>query len=407
MQRLATALNATGRYEARLSGRVDFKYALLAYRPHAVIVGKHDHVMGDHLRCIDDSYIVSVNTEQGGLSDLETIDQFITGHSYPRGPAHDRVDAFLLTDESTRQTLEPYLGNDRLHVIGYLRLLQTRYATSARPLTRTFTVGLACGPNIVIKEAMASLYESYPTEYPGDWRSVEDYIAYTTIEWLLLNQVSEMLRDKSKQLVRLRYADDDYLINSRALEIDDSSDPKYFFEQCDLIITGQSTIAVEAMMAGIPAISLSKYAGQVLRDRGDFSHVETCWQPTSMEAVKELVELRRKDELGLTPDPVGYQEFVSRTFYCAGETDRSVLNTIELLDQASYKEQGAKLDIGNLCELLNINRRELLVLKLIRRVPAILFLKMVLYYQRIRWRDLSYQMYFPPVASASRRNRAV
>ena len=106
----------------KISGKISFLPTVAYWKPNVIIFGKHDGFHGDWLRNIHDSYIFSLGTEQGTTYKSFLEKTWIQGHVYPRLPAHEFVDCFLVYNEFTKSYLDSKLKNARVEIIGSPRL---------------------------------------------------------------------------------------------------------------------------------------------------------------------------------------------------------------------------------------------------------------------------------------------
>lgn len=365
MARIYLELAKHQNLSVRLAGKLDFLAAVLYFKPNVIVYGKCDGYHGDWLRCINGAIVFSINTEQGYGSKEDTVINFMDGHSYERKPAHEHVDYYLLGSEITKAHLADCLPLSKLLVVGYPRLIATEFANVEKQVSKKFTVGIACGENIGDDESIQNYYNGYlnkPFGYLGD---VRGFLSFCILDRCLTRYLVDHLKNKYQLIVRYRFGDSEYLINEDGVEIDVSDNPIKFFKKCDLVIMGQSTIGVEAMMCGIPVISTVR----LLNFKGifdlvkDFSYIKTCWQPDDIDELMELIEARANGKLALAPSPDEYQSLVSNTYYLGDTVDRSVDNIAKLVNEVASTTE-AYLDVKKLHNLTPLSRKNRFILKL-------------------------------------------
>jgi hypothetical protein len=240
----------------------------------------------------------------------------------------------------------------------------------------------------------------YPGGYPGEWSSVEQYAAYSVVEWGILNQVTEILQRSAEILVRTRYNDHVYLAGQSKYQVDSSSDPAEFLGRVDIVIVGSSTLGVEAMISGVPAISVVDLIRPLFQEELKFSLVDVCWKPQSLEEILSLIKLRREESLSLAPRPHEYRTFVSDSFYCGENTDRSIEKSVDILNQVVVSGSGASLNIPLLSELQNLNSREIKLLNVSARFPYRWIHSLILLYLRVNSKRFGGGIFFlPPIWS--------
>jgi hypothetical protein len=385
MTKIADTLKKDERFEVALSGKLDFLYAVLLFKPHVIIFGKADATHGDWLRAISNCVVISINTEQGFTEAYETVRNFMDGHKYPRPPALDRVDYHFLVSEATRNHLAPHLDKDKLVVVGYTRLMQERFAVEPRKPKENFTVGIACGENVGDEAKIQAYFSNYLDKSFGFMDNVQAFLAYHVLDRGWLNHIAEILKQKYRLIARYRFGDDRYLLREEQIEIDKSLTPKYLFDSCDLIIMGQSTIGVEAMMAGVPVISVIKLVnpGFTFNKLVNWSYYRICWQPETLAELLELVEARREGRLALSPYMAEYRDVVSNTYYNGAEQDFCMRNIYDFVCGLRLKGE-ARLDLDILFSLLPFTWRPKISLKLCRALNSKMVYKLLVSYLAIR-----------------------
>jgi len=387
MDRLASRLEASG-CEVRLSGISDFLFAVLSFRPHVIVFGRCDHDFAHWLRAITDCVVFSLNTEQGGHSEEAVLNQFVWGQADSGPPALEAVDCHLLVDETTKAYLASHIDPKKLLVVGYTRLIEPEPASSPKPVSGSLVVGFAAGE---APRSLKRLYEHFNIgldRTDADPNHEQGHLAYNVLEWMWINRLVERMKERYKCVVRIRQADTNFLLSDTGVVIDHSDDPRAFFEAVDVVVYGRSTIGVEALMAGVPALSISRLVEPLVESyrAPHISYVSLSWQPTSTAQLLELIDRRGRSELSLTPDDHAYLEFVTRTYYSDNLPDRSAERIAEAVVATEGRGE-ADLDLGRLFDsgvpLSRLLRVALLVAK--RLAPRTVH-RLVLGYLRFRQR---------------------
>ncbi len=387
MQRIAKELCKRDGYAIRLSGISDFPYAILDFRPHIVLFGKPDNAWGDWLRCMSGCTVISLNTEQGGHDREEVICQFIEGHAGTRGPALELVDHHLIVDERTKGYLSQHIDPARMHVVGYPRLLTETLACEPTAVGDNMVVGFACGEDVVDKRYLVETFRLYQGRQFGPWRNVQTLLTNDLLELVWINNLVSRLREDFKIIVRYRHGDDAFLLDEDGVELDSSASLEYLLSAVDLLIVGRSTVGIEALIAGIPAITVSgliRPANEFVGAK-NFWTTRLLWQPETSDELLEMVEARSRNDLDLSPDLTSYQIAASEAYFCGQATDRSIERIVDVVMHCE-RGDGATLDLERLCDLFLPSRREHLLLKIARFWSAGLAYRLALSYLKIRRR---------------------
>ena len=335
MRKLARALDAEGGFSARLSGTSDFPLAVMAFRPHIVVIGKPDNAEGDWLRCISGCTVLSLNPEQHGDGRERVLSNFTNKLNSERDQAVDLVDHHLFVDEQTMSFLTPFIDPGRMHLVGYPRLFAERYAKEPNQVTGDMVIGVACGMDFRDKNQLLDAFRTYQDSGFEPLPSIQAVLVSDLLEYLWINTIVDQLKDKYRIIVRYRHGDGKYLLDERGVELDSSATLEYLFANSDLVLIGRSSVGIEASMAGIPAIAVSSLFQLGDGDPGakDLPSVQTLWQPKNLEDLLKMVERRSDNGLNLVPDLDAYEGFVRPSYFCGGEVDHSVENIVGVVRQ--------------------------------------------------------------------------
>lgn len=387
MERLAVRLADEG-CEVRLSGISDFLFAVLSFRPQVVVFGRCDHDFAHWLRAISGCVVFSLNTEQGGHSEAAVLNQFVWGQADSGPPALESVDYHLLVDQTTKTYLTPHIDPEKLLVVGYTRLIEPEPARRPRPVSDRLVVGFAAGEAPRNLERLYDHFNIGLDRIDADSNHEQGHLAYNVLEWMWINRLVGLMKDRYRCVVRVRQADTRFLLDDSGVEIDRSDDPRAFFDGSDVIVFGRSTIGVEALMAGVPALSISRLIEPLVESyrAPHISYVSLSWQPRSVDELQDLIERRGRSDLPLTPDDPTYLDFVTRTFYSDNLPDRSSERIAAAVVGAESRE-GAVLDLARLFDSgVPLSRPLRLGLRTARRLAPRLVHRLVLVYLRFRQR---------------------
>ena len=175
----------------------------------------------------------------------------------------------MVYNEFTKNYIKSKLQLSKVEVIGSPRLYSKKLHKIARPLkNENLTIGIICGEDKTNFSQALAYFKNYfykEKSFPdffSDFNNLQGILTFWLLEKLFLNFLIERLKKefpKAKFLARVRYdSNKSYIENSEGIEFDQSADPSSFIEICDVVITSQSTLGFECMMAGIPAISIIK-----------------------------------------------------------------------------------------------------------------------------------------------------
>lgn len=393
MKRLAKALTDRGGYCVLLSGMSDFHFAIQDFSPHIIIIGKPDNAQGDWLRCLSGCTVISLNTEQGGLDERTVLRNYLEGQgpnteqSREIGPALQMVDHHLIIDRFTKSILSPYIDPEKMHVVGYPRLIQSEFALTARPVSDNFTIGFACGVNIFDRDFIFETFECWWNRPYPPWPNVEAALADNVLEHLWTNHLVDMLKTQHQVLVRYRPGDGSYLRDESGVELDYSDSVEFLLSTVDLLIVGYSTVGVEALMVGVPAVSLAGLVSPTEDYVGasDYWVPQLVWSPPTLNDLLELVTSRSRDRLPLCPNVDHYATEVANTYFCGGTSDRSIERMVSVVDECE-RGTGAQLDVATLLHLCSLGRLQRLLLRFPKSVSTRIPYRLAVWYSKLRHR---------------------
>jgi hypothetical protein len=407
MKRLADALTNHGGYRVLLSGISDFHFAVLNFRPQIILMGKPDNAQGSWLRCISGCTIVSLNTEQGGVDADSVLFNYLEGQRpdvntiSEQAPALDAVDHHLIVDSFTKSVLSPYINSDTMHVVGYPRLMRDNFAISPNSIHSDLTIGFACGLNIFDQAYITETFECFRSRSYPPWNNVQAALADNVLEHLWINHLVTTLRETYRVIVRYRPGDGSYLHDDSGIEIDYSDSVEYLLSNIDVLIVGHSTLGVEALMAGVPAISIAGLADPSETYVGATNHwvPQLVWSPSNLEDLLDMIDRRSRGDLALCPDVDRYATEVTNTYYCGEQPDRSIERIVAVIDKCE-RGSGAQLDVANLLDLCDLSQLQRFLLQLPRGVPTRIPYLVAVWYSRLRrniWPDsyLQHHMFVP------------
>ena len=369
-ERISKELKKSG-INVKISGQISFLPTVAYWKPHVIVFGNHDNYHGDWIRNIYSSYIFSLGTEQGTASKSFLEKRWIKGHVYPRSPAHEFVDCFLVYNQFTKNYLDSKLKNTRVEVVGSPRLYSKKLYKKAKPLkNKNLTIGIICGEDMTNFSSLLSFFKDYfdlekvNPKFFSDFNNLQGIITFFLLEKLYLNLLLERLKKEfpnANFLVRLRFdSDKTYIKNSKGIDFDQRKDPTFFISKCDVVITAQSTLGFECMMSGIPAISIMKQInpGMLFKKCMSRNFTRSLHQPDSLEDIYKLINKRSKNKLAISPDLEDFLDTAKKYFFNNLENDESIQKIVKLIKKAPIKDkEGAKLNHKNLFVLLNEKSR--------------------------------------------------
>lgn len=373
-----------------MCGNRDFIYTCLTFRPHVVLIGRNDGIRGDWIRSLVNTSVVCLHSEQGYEEPERTVECVMVGHPHPRPPAHDETDVMAVINEETAGHLVGYLPEEMMRVVGYPRLLKDTLSTKARPVGHVFTVGIACGPDPLRKDNAyadwgSQLGEAEPERGWNVLGSLERYFAFYALEWAWLNRVTELSKGSYNTVARYRLTDNAYLSDESGVIVDKSNSLHSFFNQIDVLIFGFSSIGLEAMMAGIPAVSITSLLDrkmpfeEFLTDKT----VQYSWRPESLEHLVELLERRRSGDLELTPRFSEFYDHAKETFFAGGDRDRSVEALVSLITELPEKGE-PDVDLESLVDLIDFPPRARQLMVFLQRTRSFRAYQILLAVLKIR-----------------------
>jgi hypothetical protein len=362
--------------KVKVSGKLDFLLTVVFWKPHIIVCGKVDTYHGDWLRCIDKARVLSLYTEQGFDCEQTIYETFISGHTYIRPPANDKVDCFFLFSQRMKNVLEEWLPHEKLMVTGSPRVLHKKPATVAKPPKRSLTIGIALGADLGDSLALLAHYESYREmgEY-SDFINLESYYIYLLLEKLWLDLCVKRLSEKYHLIVRPRFCNQRKFSADNANIVYDWSDNLVFFsENSDVILIGESTVGIETMVTGVPVISIAGILNpgfrfeQVLQR----NYVKPLWQPSDYEALLELIKRREKNDLPLSPNVEDYLSIVKANFFGGNDEDLSVKKITDIVLSTEIKGE-AEFDLARYKTFFGKSKEWLLLRFLMLTNHAVLY----------------------------------
>ncbi|MDF1795444.1 MAG: hypothetical protein P1U63_02790 [Coxiellaceae bacterium] len=378
MLRLRDQLLSDKSIEVKVSGKLDFIFTVAHWQPHVIVYGKVDCYHGDWLRCIDNAIIISLNTEQGFDREKSIFTTFMLGHTYVRPMANECVDYFCLFSQRTKDVLKKWLPEDKLIVTGSPRVLAKKPATEPRPVGSQLVIGISLGADIGDRASILSYFANYKdADNFSNFGNLQGYFAYHVLERMWLDFLINSLSVSYKLIVRPRFCNrGDFPYKHKNITYDWSNDPTYIVKKCDLIISGQSSMGIDSLIAGVPVISIVNLINPGFKYEKVLSrnYVKPLWQPRTCDELFKLVEARLRGELALCADIPSYLTTVTDNFFGGNEEDLSLIKISSLIKKEATMEKGASFDSAVYKKLFGKNK-EWLVLKLMAAVKLKFFYK--------------------------------
>ena len=212
-------------------------------------------------------------------------------------------------------------------------------------------IGVACGPDRIEKGALLEFFQLKQDSGFEPWSNAQALLTSDLLEYLLINTLVNQLKTRYQVIARYRHGDGTYLFDENRVDLDSSETLEHLFASIDLLLVGRSTVAIEALMAGIPVITVSSLFQLEEVGTKDLRIPRLLWQPESPEELFDMVERRSRDDLDLAPDLSDYEALVRPSFFCGGEVDNSIENIVGVIKDCE-PGTGATFDRKRYCELL-------------------------------------------------------
>lgn len=231
------------------------EYSIL-FRPDAIVIGNPDLYHGEFATLLsDNTRIFSIPTEQSIFIAKYFSERTVEGHNKNNTdyeiPNINIVEKFFLWSEYHREALiQAGIPDSKLLVSGNPRL-------SVRPGEREeFCVGVP----LETQFSHSLPYEMWA--YDGIDTAYGPMLDYFTLAINILDKQLKVIRALTHEgyrvIVRPRLSDmdTDYSFLGSHIEIDRAPDPAYLLNKCHVVVTGQSTVGLEAYIYGAKVISV-------------------------------------------------------------------------------------------------------------------------------------------------------
>lgn len=231
------------------------EYAIL-FKPDAIVIGNPDLYHGEFATILSDSTVIfSIPTEQSIFTAKIFAERVVEGHNRnntnyepPNTAVVDRF--FLWSDYHKESLLAVGLPENKLFVSGNPRITlferKRQVGCIGIPLETQFSQSLPY--DLWALEGIDTGYGSM----------VDYYVLAVDILDKQLKVIRALTKEGYKVIVRPRFSDmgTDYSFLGENVEIDRSPDPSYLLNKCEYIVTGQSTIGLEAYVHGAKVLSV-------------------------------------------------------------------------------------------------------------------------------------------------------
>lgn len=272
------------------------QYCIL-FRPHVVVIGNPDLYHGEFASLVSDkAVILSIPTEQTIFSTTLFAERVIGGHNRNNknyDPPNIQVveKFFLWTDFHKDSLIQAGVEENKIVVAGNPRLT---IGTSVN--TESSCIGIPLETEI----GSSIAYDLWA--FDGLDTAYGPFVEYYALSLEILNQQLKVIKLLQtlpcKIIVRPRLSDmnTDYSFLGQDIEIDKSPNVNYLLSTCEYIITGQSTIGLEAYVYGAKVISVLGMVRDCLindsmREYISFQH------PVQPKSLEELLKILKNDEL--------------------------------------------------------------------------------------------------------------
>ena len=366
---------------------MDFLFTLVYWKPNVILFGKVDGYHGDWIRCVSNALILSLYTEQGFSRPGLIREVFLDGHEYVRSPMHEKVDYYLLFSSHLKSILKEWLPETKLVVTGSPRVYQDAPSYIAKNITGILTIGVALGVDLGTSSNVLDFYEAYggSSDSFDEYNGMQGYLSYVHLEKIWLMYLIKHLSKKYKIIVRPRYCnqDDLYGVGQENIVYDYSNDATFFLNQADIVISGDSTIGIEALMTGVPVLSIINminpgFRYDLLLER---NYLKPLWQPSDYNELLDLLQKRQENNLSLSPNIEEYLSMVKEHFYGGNDKDLSTDNITNLLLEVDCGG-AADFDVDLYIKLMGHSKQSFF-LKLLKQLNSkyiyILLMKIISY----------------------------
>jgi hypothetical protein len=287
------------------------EHAIL-FKPDAIVIGNPDLYHGEFATLLSDKTVVfSIPTEQSIFTAKIFAERVVEGHNRNNTnyepPNTAIVRRFFLWSEYHRESLlAAGIPAEKLFVSGNPRLTLLKDKRQARcigvPLETQFSQSLP--------------YDLWALDgIDTGYGSMVDYFSLAVdILDKQLKVIRALTQESYKVIVRPRLSDmsTDYSFLGENVEIDRSPDPSYLLNKCEYIVTGQSTIGLEAYVHGGKVVSVLGLVKQSLIT--DVMTKDLLFQhPLKPSSIEELLQV-----LGGTSDHPQSEVFLDKVRFYLG-----------------------------------------------------------------------------------------
>ena len=316
------------------------EYAII-FKPDAIVIGNPDLYHGEYATLLSNkAEVFSIPTEQSIFDAKVFAERVVGGHNKNNTdyepPSVAIVSKFFLWSEFHKDTLlGAGISPEKLFVSGSLRLSIPENGV-AEDGHDPNCVGVALETEI--NKSLA--YDLWALD--GLDSAYGSFLDYYTLDVNILHAQLRVIRaliDEGYHVIVRPRLDDrstDYSFLGENVEIDLTPNPSYLLNRCSFIVTGQSTIGLEAYLYGTKVISVIGMVNQTLvSDRMkaylSFQH------PVRPKAMEELLQLVRDSSHYRQPT-----EFVNKIrFYFGANISRPETRIAEeILRVIKGKPQG-------------------------------------------------------------------
>ncbi len=337
-----------------LCNKVDIRMKFYIHQPDLVVLS----TAATHRDCDREKYLqlkktakIAIIPQEGGTPDKNQV----ISRRYGPMKVRDLIDRVFLWGPAAQEWLleEGLFKPEQLTVTGTARLDVHRCSTAAGTQDRS-CIG------IVTKHRMLSSYLNHSfvniihrlvatpppvnSLYDKD-RNIEDTIWYYVA--LLRSQLQLVHHGITDHGLNFSWrpspfesaADYEFLTSEyNNIEVNKTDPVHSFVAKCHTVVVGMSTVGIEAMMNGIPAITTYRLLGERFHDHIRMPwwtppHLKFYWQPETFDELIDMCVAASENRLDISPNYDEFSQYLKR-FYnypCTEPASKTIAREIKQL----------------------------------------------------------------------------
>jgi len=358
-------------FETAFCNRHNIRVKLRSFRPHALLAARGDNPVVREASAVCKVYVVP---GEGGRQTKETMLSVFMGRGYSKLNTVDWLSRCYLWGQQTKDwlletglfTVEQLavVGNPRLDIYRSKDVIKSSESNAGRPFRLGIAVSATSTSSYYGHPHFAQVYHDevhkdmeFPILAPG--RHFEDVVwrdhailrrMIHTVKRYLESDIGDVwLRPNPLEgSGEYKFLEDMY--PGRVHVMSDQTLPE-FLGGVDTLITCWSTTGLEALLLGLPAISISGMIDQEhlfrhisAKASGFESFVPFYHMPSTEDELFGLIELAKKGDLGASPKlPSEVEKLLEQSYSWPGARSASDLIAMDLVsDLENYSECNPK-----------------------------------------------------------------